>query len=303
MKAMKALVAVAGLGFLSACSISHAGVSGGADAGGVAAPGNGGAMDAAGTAGLTPCDPLAGKPITLGAIVGVGADMSTLYVDASNGVFVSNASDQLIRQHVLGSGSSGTTEALFTFVAPGGDQSLERNLLVEVQGAVATSMALGPADSKAFLNQAPADAKALTLMPASATAGMAIVNTPNVISYMADVANGDVLLATVPMNDDGTTPNGGLSIFYGAPTGPIAQRPIKTFEQSLSGNGTLTFLGDGDTLYTLQFGEVSAPDAGPFGVFALLGLTPQGGGTLDVTLRSPTPTTLPATLSFLCFSH
>jgi hypothetical protein len=48
------------------------------------------------------------------------------------------------------------------------------------------------------------------------------------------------------MNDDGTAPNGALAIFYGSSTAPIAQRPITGFEQSQSGTGTLTFLGDGD---------------------------------------------------------
>jgi hypothetical protein len=295
---VKLVLALACLGILQACSTAHSGASS-ADAGGA---GSGGATDA-GNAGLAPCDPLAGKPIELGTIIGVGADLSTLYVDSSNGVFVSNASNELIRQHVVGTGSSGKTEFLFTFVPPGSDLSLARNLLVEVSGAVATAMALGQPNSKAFLNQAPAGTTSLTLMPASATAGMAVVNTPNVIYYLADVANGDILLATVPMNDDGTAPNGGLAIFYGSSTAPIAQRPITSFEQSLSGNGTLTFLCDGETSCTLQFGNVSAPDAGPFGVFALQGLTPQGGATLGVTLRSPTPTTLPAELSFLCFSR
>jgi hypothetical protein len=293
---VKLLLALTCLGILQACSTARSGASS-ADAGGA---GSGGAMDA-GNAGLAPCDPLAGKPIALGTIIGVGADLSTLYVDSSNGVFVSNASNDLIRQHVVGTGSSGKTEFLLTFVPPGADISLARNLLVQVSGAVATAMALGQPNSKAFLNQAPAGTTPLTLMPASATAGMAVVNTPNVISYLADVANGDILLATVPMNDDGT--NGGLAIFYGSSTLPIAQRPITGFEQSQSGSGTLTFLGDGETSWTLQFGNVSAPDAGPFGVFALQGLTPQGGATLGVTLRSPTPTTLPAELSFLCFSR
>ncbi len=64
------------------------------------------------------CDPLAPKPITLGAIVGVGTDESgTSYVDATNGVFVSVA-DGLDRQHVTGSGQSGTTEYLFSFEPP-----------------------------------------------------------------------------------------------------------------------------------------------------------------------------------------
>jgi hypothetical protein len=246
---VKLLLALTCLGILQACSTPHSGASS-ADAGGA---GSGGATDA-GNAGLAPCDPLAGKPIALGTIIGVGADLSTIYVDSSNGVFVSNASNEFIRQHVVGTGSSGKTEFLFTFVPPGADFSLARNLLLEVSGAVATAMALGQPNSKAFLNQAPAGTTPLTLMPASATAGMAVVNTPNIISYLADVANSDILLATVPMNDDRTAPNGGIAIFYGSSTAPIAQRPITSVEQSQSGNGTLTFLGDGETALTLQFG-------------------------------------------------
>lgn len=50
----------------------------------------------------------------------------------------------------------------------------------------------------------------------------------------------------------------------------------------------------------LAFGMVGAPDAGPFGVFALEGLTPQGGAQMAVTLRSPTPASVPSGLSFTC---
>jgi hypothetical protein len=67
----------------------------------------------------------------------------------------------------------------------------------------------------------------------------------------------------------------------------------------MSGNGTLTYLVGG-TPYVLAFGNVAAPDAGPFGEFALLGLTPQGSAELTVTLRAPTPTVLPPALSFSC---
>ena len=85
------------------------------------------------------------------AVVGVGKDAAgTLYVDAANGVFVS-ASGKLLRQHVTGSGESGTTESLFSFEAPGDDGSGAQNLLVETTGAAADAMALGPAGSKAFL--------------------------------------------------------------------------------------------------------------------------------------------------------
>jgi hypothetical protein len=61
------------------------------------------------------CDPLAAKPIALGVVVGVGKDASgTLYVDAASGVWVSERGT-LVRQHVTGTGQSGTNEFNFTF--------------------------------------------------------------------------------------------------------------------------------------------------------------------------------------------
>jgi hypothetical protein len=279
---MRAVLALTAAGLL-ACSTSHT------------------TLDAS-TQASTPCDPLVGKPLTLGDVVGVGKDAGgALYVDSSHGVFVvDEGGNALVRQHVVGSGSSGTTELLFAFAAPGADTSSARQLLLETSGSppTATAMALGPTDSKAFLNQSPPGTTALTLVDPSAVAGLPVVNTPNVISYLADVANGDVILATVPMNDDQASSDGGLAIFYGPP-GAVAERKITAFEESLSGNGTVTFLVDGAP-YVLAFGEVPGPDAGPLGTFSLLGLTPQGGAALTVTLRSPTPTVVPTALSISC---
>ena len=246
------------------------------------------------------CDPLEPKPITLDQIVGVGKDAAgTLYVDSSNGIFVS-ADSKLIRQHVIGSGQSGSNEFLYTFVAPGADYSTGRNLLVETTGATASAMALGPSDSKAFLNESPAGVTMLTLVDGATVSGMALVNTPNEITYIADVSNGGVLLATRPMNDDGASSSGGLSIFYGPPSA-VAQRTITAFQQSKSNSGTVTFLVDG-TPYVLAFGMDPSADGGPLGTFALLSLTPQGASPLGVTLRSPTPTTLPQGLAFTCLT-
>jgi hypothetical protein len=244
------------------------------------------------------CDPLAARPITLGTVVGVGQDASgTLYVDAANGVFVSQ-SGQLIRQHVTGSGQSGSDQFIFTIQPPTPDAGASAvNLLVQTDGTTAVAMGLGPTGSKAFLGQA-SGVTLLTIAPASTVSGMPLVNTPDVISYVADIQNGDVLMTTVPMNDDPAAPNGGLSLFYGPP-GAVAQRPITSFQQSLSGNGTLTFQVGGVPT-TLAFGNVPAPDAGPFGVFALQSLTPQGGAPMSATLRSPTPTSTPPELSFTC---
>jgi hypothetical protein len=244
------------------------------------------------------CDPLAPGPTTLGTVVGVGADAAgVLYVSAANGVFVSQG-DELIRQHVTGEGSSGTSEYLFTFAPPDADVAAAQNLLVETQAGVASAMALGPSDSKAFLDQPGTARTPLTVVDANELSVMPIVNTPNEISYLADAANGSIVLATVPMNRDPSSTDGGLSIFYGPPDN-VAERLITDFEQSLSNEGTVTFLV-GSTSYVLAFGMVPDPDAGPFGTFTLKGLTPQGGDTIAVTLRAPTPAALPAELAFTC---
>jgi hypothetical protein len=254
----------------------------------------------------TACDPLAAKSITLGTIVGVGQDAAgTLYVDAANGVFVSEGG-RLLRQHVTGGGQSGATQFLFTFEPAGDDGSSARNLLVETSGSTAIAMALGPTGSKSFLGQSDAGVTSLTLVAASTVTGMTVVNTPNVIEYVGDVDSGDVVLATVPLNSDsisidGGVEDGGLSIFYGPPSA-LAQRTVTTFGESLSGDGSLTFLV-GDVPYLLTFGMVQGPDAGPLGTFALEGLTPQGGAQLSVTLRSPTPSADPPGLSFTCLAQ
>lgn len=248
----------------------------------------------------TACDPLAPAPITLGAIIGVGQDAAgTLYVDAANGIFVSDAG-RLIRQHVIGTGQSGSTEFTFALQSSAADGGSASALLVETNGSTATAMALGPAGSRSFLGQSDAGVTSLTLVAPSTVSGMPVVNTPNVISYVGDVANGDVVLATVPLNEDATSNDGGLSIFYGPPDA-VAQRTVTAFGQSLSGNGTVTFLV-GDVPYVLAFGNVLGPDAGPFGTFALEGITPQGGAQIQVMLRSPTPAAIPPGLSFTCLA-
>ena len=244
------------------------------------------------------CDPLTPKPITLGTIVGVGQDSAgTLYVDSANGIFVSMNGD-LIRQHATGTGQSGSNEFIFTFESPGADASSERNLLVDTQGSTASAMALGPASSKSFLGQSDAGVTLLGLVDSTTVSGMPVVNTPNLISYVGDVANGDVVLATVPMNGDSSSNDGGISVFYGPPTN-VAQRTITAFEESLSGNGSVTFVV-GNTPYVLAFGVVQGPDAGPVGTFALEGLTAGGDAGVAVTLRSPTPSELPPGLLFTC---
>jgi hypothetical protein len=285
------------------CFRSNMSLGGGRGTGGSSwtSVGQGGsAIDGAATE--SACDPLAPKATTLGAIVGVGQDTTgTLYVDSANGIFVSEHGE-LVRQRVTGSGESGSNDFIFTFESPGSDASSARNLLIDTQGSTASAMALGPAGSKSFLGQSDAGVTSLTLVDSAMVSGMTVVNTPNLIEYIGDVANGEVILATMPVNEESSSIDGGLSIFYGPPS-LVAQRTITAFGESLSGNGSVTFLV-GNTPFVLAFGMVQGPDAGPFGTFALEGLTPQGGAQIAVTLlRSPTPTSLPSDLSFTCLSY
>jgi hypothetical protein len=291
--------AIVAVGLSIGCFRSNMSLSGGRGTGGSTWTnvGQGGsAIDGAATE--SACDPLAPKPITLGAIVGVGQDTTgTLYVDSANGIFVSE-NGELIRQRVTGSGESGSNDFIFTFEFPGGDASSARNLLVDTQGSIASAMALGPAGSKSFLGQSDAGVMSLTLVDSATVSRMTVVNTPNLIEYVGDVANGDVVLATTPLNEESSSTDGGLSIFYGPPS-LVSQRTITAFEESLSGNGAVTFVV-GNTPYVLTFGQVQGPDAGPLGTFALEGLNTGGDAGIAVTLRSPTPTVLPPGLSFTC---
>lgn len=258
--------------------------------------------DAGNTSAVGSCDPLAAKDITLGAIVGVGQDSAgTLYVDSANGIFVSG-NGKMIRQHVVGSGesgsSSGITEYSFDFQPAGDDGSGARTLLVETKDKTVTAMALGPADSKGFLGESDAGLTPLILVDATQVTAMPVVNTPNEISYVGDVENGNVILATYPMNGDSIAQFSGLAIYYG-PSTAVAQRVITDFGQTHSNSGTVTFLVDG-VPYVLAFGMDPSTDASPVGKFALKGLTPQGGTTLATTIRDPKPTALPPGMVFTC---
>ncbi len=246
------------------------------------------------------CDPLAPRPITLGTIVGVGtAADGTSYVDASNGVFVSSGAE-LERQHVTGTGQAGATEYLYSFEPPD-DPAAAQTLLVETDASgVAQAMALGAPGSREFLDQNDASVTPLVLVDPASVSGLTVVNTPNEISYVADVENGSVLLATHPMNPDPQSDTGDLSIFYGPPD-DVQERELTAFQQSLSNNGTVTFLVGSDS-YVLAFGTSPRSDA-PLGDFELLSLTPGSGAALSVTLRSPTPSELPPELSFSCLPY
>ena len=202
------------------------------------------ALTPGGTVGqAVPCDPLAPGPIAPGAVVGVGEDADgTLYVDAANGVFVS-AGGALIRQHVLGTGQSGTNELIFTFESPSVDAgSSDRDLLVETTGGTASAMALGPGGVRLFLDQSGAGRTTLTLVDAATIAGLAAVNTPAIISYVGDAAIGvgvNIGAGSITCNYDGYEKHAtviGDGAFIGSATMLVA--PVEVGANAMTAAGS-----------------------------------------------------------------
>ena len=242
----------------------------------------------------------------LGSILGVGEDPQSIFYladEAPDGggqdrVFVSNG-DTLYRKHVLGSGGSGSppsADYTFSFADPFADAFDTRALLIQVRGNAVTAMALGPGNSRSFYSPDAGD-ELLTIVDAGAIAGFKLQNLPVLVEYVADVSNGDTIVVTQPMDDWGYA---GFRLFYGTPT-QMVERPIVTYNRTDYGDD-VSFTVDGTT-YAAHFafvGTVSLLDAGP--VPPSPGpstLDAGGGGTLQMTLRTPTPTSLPG-FSFTC---
>lgn len=76
-------------------------------------------------------------------------------------------------------------------------------LLVQIRGGVTTGMALGPGDSRAFLDVNDPDQVQLVVVDASVLNTMTLRNLPGdvYIEYVADVSNGDVIVVTRPLDD------------------------------------------------------------------------------------------------------
>jgi len=257
-----------------------------------------------------PCDPLAPPPVILEAVLGVGEDKdSKVYVvdtpDGGGGdrVFVSSGST-LYRQHVAGSGGSGAApnaEYTFTFEDPSdywqqsADGSTGQALLVQVSDGVTTAMALGPSDSKSFIDTPSTTSDPLTVVDAGAAAGMKLQNLPGIVQRVADVSDGRAIVVTTPMDDYATA---NWRLFYGPPSAMV-ERTVVNAGESFSGSADITFLVD-SAQYTVHFTVTYVADAGPLGEIAGPGSLDVGdGGTLAVTERTPTPRTL-AGFSFTC---
>jgi hypothetical protein len=245
------------------------------------------------------CDPLTPPTITLGTVLGVGKDaQGTLYVadvapgtgspDGQDRVFVSSGS-VLVRQHVTGTGESGSPpNASYTlsFQDPSEASSMVRALLIQQSAGQATSMALGPGDSKSFTGGTP-----LALLSASALTGLTLRNEPNVVQFVADVSNGDAIVVVAPMDPYGS---GDFRLFYGPPA-QMAQRTITSYGADCCGTSVVFQVGSAS--YTARFNL--EPAEGGLGGTPGPSTLDTGSATLDVTVKTPTPQTLTG-FSFSC---
>jgi hypothetical protein len=252
----------------------------------------------------TTCDPLATQPTALATILGVGKDETgILYVADQGGVAaepsivrVFVASDgSLVRQHVIGSGSS-NAEDIETFESPDGSTA-PRDLAMQIAGGKATSMTLGPEGSaKSRIEGVDAGAAAaLTLVGPTAVQGMPAIDLPGAVSYVADAASGEAIVVTAPLEDD--QGSAAFHLFYGTP-GAMVERPIVSFNQSLSGYPSIGFTVGSQT-YVMAISSVPAPDGGLFETPGPVTVTPGGGPGVIFTLRMPTPTSVSG-FTFTC---
>jgi hypothetical protein len=238
--------------------------------------------------------------VTLGTILGVGRDtQGTIYLadqvasTYTDRVFVSSG-NTLHRKHILGSGQSGgLTDVDYTFSYEDGANS--QALIIQVRGGNVTAMALGPSSSRAFIGGDPSQ-QPLTVLDPSAISGMALQNLPGVIEYLADVADGNIIVVTRPM--DGST-YADFRLFYGSQNAMV-ERHVENVSRGMSiGAATYITFDVGSEQYSVVFtltmgldgGLVTGPGPGT--------LTTGNGATLAVTQRTPTPTSLPG-FTFAC---
>jgi len=180
-----------------------------------------------------PCNPLSPPPTILGAVLGIGEDtQSVIYVadevpdSGQDRVFVSSGTT-LDRQHLAGTGQSGgppNADYTFSFQVPLSDAADTMALLIQTRGGAVTGMALGPGDSRNFLGAPDAGQVPLTVLDAGAIGGFTIQNLPNLVEYVIDVSNGNVMVVTAPMDAWGYA---GFRLFYGTAS-EMVERSVRS---------------------------------------------------------------------------
>ena len=244
------------------------------------------------TGASSPCDPLTPSAITLGTILGVGKDQSTLYLaDIAPGtgspsgqdrVFVSSGKT-LERQHVAGTGQQGSPpNASYTlsFEPAYADASALRSLLIQESGGKVTGMQVGPDSPKSF-GPGPGD-QPLTVLDSSAISGFAIHDLPVVVAYLADVSNGDTLVVVSPMDAYDSSDS---RLFYGR-SAQMVERVITAYNADCC--GTNISFDVGAVSYTASFTWMTGDGGGGPGPATL----DTGSGMLGMTERLPVPQTL-----------
>jgi hypothetical protein len=250
------------------------------------------------------CNPLATHSTTLATVLGVGKDdAGTLYL-ADQGAVATQASivrvfvttgGSLVRQNVIGSGSA-SDQDVETFESPDGSSG-PRDLAIELAGAMATSMTLGPEGSaKSRIEGLDAGAASpLALVASTAVQGMPAIDLPGAVNYVADGADGHAIVITAPLEND--LGSADLHLFYGTP-GAMIERPIVSFQQSLSGYPAIGFTVGSQT-YVMSIASAPPPEGGLLNAPGPVTVTPTGGAGVMFTLRMPTPTTLSG-FTFAC---
>ncbi len=212
-------------------------------------------------------------------------------------MFVATAGS-LVRQHVIGSGSIGSSEDIETFESPDGSTP-PSDLTIQIAGGKATSMTLGPEGSaKSGLEGIDAGAAtALTLVDATAVQGMPAIELPGAVSYVADAADGEAIVVTAPLEDE--QGSAAFHLFYGTPPAMV-EGHIVNFQQSLSGFPTIGFTLGSQT-YVMSISSVPS-DGGLGELPGPVTLVTGDGGSVTFTLRMPTPTKL-SDFTFTCLRN
>jgi hypothetical protein len=248
------------------------------------------------------CDPLAPSMTALSVIVAIGRDpQGTVYVVDqprwSRRVFVAKDDDTLYRKHVVGGftrGGPSDADYVLPFEEPDRDAASTRSLLVQVRGGFVTAMALGLVGSFMPISDTAPGQLRLTLLDRKVVQGMRVVDLPRVVQRVADVSDGNAIIATQPMDDPFTEDT---RLFYGAPN-DVVERRVVSYGQSLNGDASFSFLVD-DIKAFAHFPIVPPVDGGAGGPGP--GTLKLGDGQeLTITPRLPTPRNLNG-FTFRCF--
>ncbi len=165
---------------------------------------------------LTPCDPLARRPVHIAAGAAVAQDaQETLYVaeepsSALSRVFVSHAGT-LYERHVSGSGG-GPSKCTLSYDDVDGLGIAPHALLTQTSDGTTSAMALASYGSRIFIGDANASYQMLQLVNATSIANMKALGLPDEVTYVGTMDNSQqVVIATSVGNSQS-----GYRVFYGS---------------------------------------------------------------------------------------